>query len=317
MKECQKLELEGSSIRVGRIARKSLHYKGCKTYRENGEKYRIKVDVILDDKCKNKMASFSVTGEIERQARNNRWVFVALGPLEEDIIRHFPELVKFIELHRVNHYGEGEVENFCFYAKEGNDCYAKKCLRVTDDEYEVLKPIALLDDKVYLLYKLEDMGVIARWKKEADEAITALEELCGYKWESPNKPEEERFKLEMPTESEILDLKKKIAEGYYTDEAIKARKEAKKKEDREIKRLNICQMYERKIREAERDMQVMLGIFDYGLSVDNVIYYSHRNTVVFNWLDRNRDKITREEFEDFVQNVDMGKFPEGIKFEIK
>ena len=296
---------------------KFLKYKTSKSYRKDGAKHRIEVEIRLDSTGSNNMCELHITGDEYRQARNGKWVLDAGGCIHEEIVRRFPEFEQFVRLHGVDHYGTGDITNFAYFIREGKEEVAKTYLRVTDEEYEVLKPIAMLDDKVYLLYKLEDMGVIARWKKEADEAITALEELCGYKWENPYKPEEERFKLEMPKESEILDLKKKIAEGYYTEEAIKARKEAKEKEDREIKRLNICQMYERKIREAERDMQVMLGIFDYGLSVDNVIYYSHRNTVVFNWLDRNRDKITREEFEDFVQNVDMGKFPEGIKFEIK
>lgn len=31
--------------------------------------------------------------------------------------------------------------------------------------------------------------------------------------------------------------------------------------------------------------EIVLKLFDYGLSTDNVIYYSHTNTLSFNWRD--------------------------------
>ncbi len=49
---------------------------------------------------------------------------------------------------------------------------------------------------------------------------------------------------------------------------------------------------------------------------NNVIYYPHTNTLSFNWNDYG-GKITQEEFDDFVNNVDRSQLPEGIKFELK
>lgn len=46
------------------------------------------------------------------------------------------------------------------------------------------------------------------------------------------------------------------------------------------------------------------------------IYYPHTNTLSFNWNDYG-GKITQEEFDDFVNNVDRSQLPEGIKFELK
>lgn len=60
----------------------------------------------------------------------------------------------------------------------------------------------------------------------------------------------------------------------------------------------------------------MLCVLDYGLLTDNVIYCSHSNTLSFNWNNYEK-KITQEEFDDFVNNVDRSKLPEGIKFEFK
>lgn len=49
------------------------------------------------------------------------------------------------------------------------------------------------------------------------------------------------------------------------------------------KRAEICERYDKKIRQAEAEKKIMLCVFDYGLSTDNVIYYSHTNTLSFNW----------------------------------
>lgn len=82
------------------------------------------------------------------------------------------------------------------------------------------------------------------------------------------------------------------------------------------KRAEICERYDKKIRQAEAEKKIILCVFDYGLSTDNVIYYSHTNTLSFNWGSYEK-KITQEEFDDFVKNVDRSKLPEGIKFELK
>lgn len=78
----------------------------------------------------------------------------------------------------------------------------------------------------------------------------------------------------------------------------------------------ICERYDKKIRQAEAEKKIMLCVFDYGLSTDNVIYYSHTNTLSFNWNGYG-EKITQEEFDDFVNKVDRSQLPEGIKFELK
>lgn len=57
-------------------------------------------------------------------------------------------------------------------------------------------------------------------------------------------------------------------------------------------------------------------MFDYGLSTDNIIYYPHTNTLSFNWNGYG-EKITQEEFDDFVNKVDRSKLPEDIRFELK
>lgn len=47
-----------------------------------------------------------------------------------------------------------------------------------------------------------------------------------------------------------------------------------------------------------------------------IAYANKVNTLSFNWNDYG-GKITQEEFDDFVNNVDRSQLPEGIKFELK
>lgn len=82
------------------------------------------------------------------------------------------------------------------------------------------------------------------------------------------------------------------------------------------KRAEICERYDKKIRQAEAEKKIILCVFDYGLSTDNVIYYSHTNTLSFNWNGYG-EKITQEEFDDFVNKVDRSQLPEDIRFELK
>lgn len=82
------------------------------------------------------------------------------------------------------------------------------------------------------------------------------------------------------------------------------------------KRAEICERYDKKIRQAEAEKKIMLCVFDYGLSTDNVIYYSHTNTLSFNWSGYG-EKITQEEFDDFMNKVDRSQLPEDIRFELK
>lgn len=129
------------------------------------------------------------------------------------------------------------------------------------------------------------------------------------------KPEEERFTLTLTDEERLL-IEERIKAGYYSAENIEKRREEAHKAKMMEKRAEICEQYDKIIRNAETDKKVMLCVFDYGLSTDNVIYYNHTNTLSFNWRDYG-EKITQEEFDDFVNNVDRSQLPEGIKFKLK
>lgn len=138
------------------------------------------------------------------------------------------------------------------------------------------------EDKLYFRYMLFNLGIVDRWKRESEELIAELEKLCGKKWVNPYKPEEERFVLTLTDEERSL-IEERIKAGHYSSENIEKRRVEAHKAKMAAKRAEICERYDKKIRQAEAEKKIMLCVFDYGLSTDNVIYYSHTNTLPFNW----------------------------------
>lgn len=153
------------------------------------------------------------------------------------------------------------------------------------------------------------------YERESEELIAELEKMCGKKWVNPYKPEEERFVLTLTDEERSL-IEERIKAGYYSSENIEKHMEEAHKAKMAAKRAEICERYDKKIRQAEAEKKIMLCVFDYGLSTDNIIYYPHTNTLSFNWNGYG-EKITQEEFDDFVNKVDRSKLPEDIRFELK
>lgn len=237
------------------------------------------------------------------------------GCCHDEIVKYVPELVKFIPLHCCNHYGAPmyPVENGTYHIKNSDKSVAIEYLRISDKEYSKLYEAA--DDKMYFKYLLFNLGIVDRWKCESNELLVELEDLCGKKWVNPYTPETERFTLTLTDEDCSL-VEERIKAGYYSAENIEKRREEAHKTKMAAKRAKICEQYDKIIREAETDKKIMLCVFDHGLSVDNVIYYNYTNTLVFNWCDH-IEKITKEKFDDFVNNVDCSRLPEGIKFELK
>lgn len=237
------------------------------------------------------------------------------GCCHDEIAKYVPELAKFIPLHCCNHYGAPmyPVENGMYHIKNSDKSVAIEYLRISDKEYSKLSEA--VDDKMYFKYLLFNLGIVDRWKHESGELIAELENLCGKKWVNPYKPEKERFTLTLTDEERSL-IEERIEAGYYSTENIEKRREEAHKAKMAEKRAKICEQYDKEIRKAEVGKKVMLCVLDYGLNVDNVIYYNHNNTLRFNWVDYG-EKITKEEFDNFVNNVDRSQLPEGIKFELK
>lgn len=291
-----------------------LFYTVSKRYIQAGTTFKIDVKILLADDCKNNICDWSITADIYEQRKNGRFVWCAGGCCHEEILKRCPELSKFIPLHLCNHYGAPmypEANGF-YHLQNSSKEVTIDYLRITEDEYNAL---SLAEDQKYFKYLLFSLGIVDRWKKEADTLISELETLSGLKWEKPYKPEEERFTLTLSDE-ERANIEKLIKDGFYTKENIEKRKEEARKATLIKKRADICARYDKDIAKAEREKKVILYIFDSGISTENVIYYDHTNTARFNWKDYDK-KVSQEEFCDFINSVDYSQLPEGIKFEIK
>ncbi|MBF1486963.1 MAG: hypothetical protein HXN79_01370 [Prevotella pallens] len=294
---------------------KILRWNPKKIYHEKGNVYKICAKVSLDDDCNNMHADFSITADVYERTKNGRWVWVAGGCQHDLISKHFPELKRFIPLHLCSHDGSPmyPVENGSFHVYNSSEIITNDYLRLSDGELQKLN--AAPKDHAYFKYMLFHLGIVARWQKEADEFIRFLEEKTGVEWENPYTPEQEHFRLEISAE-EKAEIETKISNGYYSEEAIAERNEARRIAKIEAQREEILAKYNKTEQQARNERDIKLYILDSGLPTDNVIYYNHTNKVVFNWKDYDK-KITQEQFVDFINQVDYSKLPDGVEFSIK
>lgn len=274
---------------------------------------RINVKIGLDDCCGNGHCDFAITADIFEKNEYGNWKWYSGGCQHEEILKHFPELSDFVDLHLSNVYGQpmyADGNGHYWLTKEG----AKKCaqyLRIDEDTARKLS-----GDKAFFKYQLFALGIVDKWKEEADKAIEHFEALKGEKWVNPYTPEEERGVLRLTDEEKVM-VEGLIESGYYTPEAIQARAEKEKQEKRERDRAEIIERCDKKVSELIRDRDIDLFLFDRFGTADNVIYYSHTNTICFNWK-KHGDKIwTQEEFDRFVNTFDRSIVPDGVKFEFK
>lgn len=112
------------------------------------------------------------------------------------------------------------------------------------------------------------------------------------------------------------EMEGKILSGYYTESAIQERKEAERIAKIEKRKNEVIKTFEKRINKATKEKDVKLAILGAGLLSDNYIYYVEGNNVVFNYYSYH-DKVTEEEYNNMLKNIDYSLLPEGIKFEFK
>lgn len=292
-----------------------LSYNVTKFYAENGITYKMNVRISLDDYCNNGVCDWSITADIYEKRRNGRFVWCTSGCCHDEILKRFPEFKTFIDLHLCNHYGQPmcPVENGFYHLKNSDKETTINYLRITETEYDMLRNNT--EDELYFKHLLYTLGIVDRWKQKSLKAIKQLEALTGNTWENPYKPENECFVLKLTDEERTL-IENRIKEGYYTSEAIQARKDQKKREEYEKKRNEIIADFEKEIQKAENRKLVRLAVLDAGISLKNVIYYDHSNELAFNWNDY-EEKVTQEQFDKFINTVDKTRLPENITFKLK
>lgn len=291
----------------------TLKYTVVKSFREKGITYKVITTIKLHDECKNGTCSWSITGILQQKKGNGRFYDIGHGCIHEEILKASPKLKMFVDLHLCNWRGTPlyPVETgYNFLQKDKKQ--AKEYLRVTDEEMEILSKC---DNKEYFKYQLFALGIVERWQAESKKAIQTLEELTGDVWVNPYKESEERHRFVLSDE-EREEMEGKILSGYYTESAIQERKEAERIAKIEKRKNEVIKTFEKIINKATKEKDVKLAILGAGLLSDNYIYYVEGNNVVFNYYSYH-DKVTEEEYNNMLKNIDYSLLPEGIKFEFK
>lgn len=291
----------------------TLKYTVVKSFREKGITYKVITTIKLHDECKNGTCSWSITGILQQKKGNGRFYDIGHGCIHEEILKAFPKLKMFVDLHLCDWRGTPlyPVETGYYFLQKDKK-QAKEYLRVTDEEMEILSKC---DNKEYFKYQLFALSIVERWQAESKKAIQALEELTGDVWVNPYKESEERHRFVLSDE-EREEMEGKILSGYYTESAIQERKEAERIAKIEKRKNEVIKTFEKIINKATKEKDVKLAILGAGLLSDNYIYYVEGNNVVFNYYSYH-DKVTEEEYNNMLKNIDYSLLPEGIKFEFK
>lgn len=291
----------------------TLKYTVVKSFREKGITYKVITTIKLHDECKNGTCSWSITGILQQKKGNGRFYDIGHGCIHEEILKASPKLKMFVDLHLCDWRGTPlyPVENGYYFLQKDKK-QAKEYLRVTDEEMEILSKC---DNKEYFKYQLFALGIVERWQAESKKAIQAMEELTGDVWVNPYKESEERHRFVLSDE-EREEMEGKILSRYYTESAIQERKEAERIAKIEKRKNEVIKTFEKIINKATKEKDVKLAILGAGLLSDNYIYYVEGNNVVFNYYSYH-DKVTEEEYNNMLKNIDYSLLPEGIKFEFK
>lgn len=279
---------------------------------KNSDYSRFEINIRLDDDCHNGHDDFSITAMGRYKDHTDKYDPWDIGGCcHDEIMKLRPDLKPFIDLHLSNSKGQPmyAVENGYYHLTKSEKSVTKEYLRITDNEYDILKNSG---DKLHFVMQLETLGIIERWQEEANKAIKLLESMTGEVYKDSTT--KETFKR--LTEEQRKDIENKLSEGYYTDEEIKKRTE-RAKEEKKLRKINdIQERLKNEINKLQTDANVRIAVLNAGYSIDNFIYYNHTNKGVFNWLDY-YDKITKDDLKNLLKVIDWDKLPKDIKFELK
>ena len=97
---------------TGRILNQKI--KATRTYSENGNSYRITVELRFDDECRNGHETFAITADIRENGREYMG-----GCCHDEIVLRFPELAHLIKWHCVSTDGPMHyLANTVYHADE-------------------------------------------------------------------------------------------------------------------------------------------------------------------------------------------------------
>lgn len=268
-------------------------------------KKHIFVKIRLNDECKNGHQDFSATGNIyEANKPKSDKYFISGGCIHEEIIKHFPHLKIFVDLHLCDFNGAPmypSANGFYHLTKGFNKTkpdspqfMAEYCeyYRITPKQFNELKEAK---NKVQFSIKLESLGILEQWKQQAQRAIKYLEELTGTQFLNDSK----KGQHIPPTAEEIEEEENRQKNGYYTPEA---------EQQRELKRINKEQdklkaELKKELNKHKLEFKVKSHVLKIcgSKALENCIFYNHSKTLAFNW--RNYNNIPKETVYKWIKDL--------------
>lgn len=261
-----------------------------RTERKDRNGNDVIIEISLNDECKNGYERFLITGDVykKNRKRTDRNLIIS-GAIGDYISEEFPEFKIFNNLHLSRFDGTPmyAIENGLYFIKEGNLEAAKNHFRISDEE---MKEIRCAENEQHLYFLLKNKGIIQKWKDEAGKAISILESLTKNKFES--KGDATYFSK---FEEKLQETKERIESGYYSEENIIKRKEKALVEKIASLINDIKKDAKSKKEDIDKKANIEITLLEHSLfdAYDNHIYYSHTNTVAFNW--KNLGKQVSEE----------------------
>ena len=282
----------------------SLIYK---EERSNSE-ITVRVTVRLDDECKNGHEDFSVTADVYQYGKPKIDKYmVCCGCCHEDILQLFPEFKQFVDLHLcdVNGAPMYAVSNGFYHIGNNPD----KWVEYNHLTQEEAKQMPLVENEKHYQYLLNKLGVLDRWKAEAQAAIKALELLTGNEFKSKAT----KLTTYTFTPERFEELKKLEASGYYSVDAITSRMLA----NAEAERLKVLAKNNADEKEAiakiKREFKIKNAFLAIGIANEHFIYYDSSNTIKFNWRGYGKP-LSDDEIKKAIADVDHKQLPKNVKF---
>lgn len=276
----------------------------------NTKKSNMLIKIRLADECKNGHQDFSITATYWEvgKARNDRNM-VGGGCCHDEIIKVRPDLKMFVNLHLSDFSGVPmyAVENGFYHLCEGfnnikpneSGFSAEFCeyYRITPKQFETLSKS---ENKLKYALNLEKLGILDQWREEAKKAIAMLEEWTGQTFVVDSI----KRQYTPPTAEDIAIEDAKDKEGYYTPANVQARKAKAILEAKELEYSKIKAEMDKTTTEAKKEYEVKKAVLDGGLSLDNFIFYNHKNEGCFNWKNYG-NRVSEIDFLNFKSKVNV------------
>lgn len=272
-------------------------------------KKKIVVKIRLNDECKNGHQDFAITADIYEEAKNRSCVWSSGGCQHDEILKYFPEFKIFIDLHLSDYLGAPTyaVANGFYHLKNSDKQTVLNYLRINEDLYNKLY---LSEDKEYFKYLLYSLGIVEQWNEEARQGIKYLEQLTKTEFINDSK----RSQIEPLSEEEKKDIETRLKEGYYNIDAINLRNEEARQTKKNKQILNLQTKFLNEKTKLEKELTVKMFLLKNDFSIDNFIYYTHKNEGVFNWQSWGT-KFSEEDFNRLL-SLDFSGLPKDIAFKL-